>query len=64
MAGNRWRDELGDVGKTRTLEHRKGAAPTLFFSASLGSAAAEALFELNESVALYFSYLTLWRIQT
>jgi hypothetical protein len=37
--------QTGTMGKTRTLERRKGAAPALLFSVFLGSVNAEALGE-------------------
>jgi hypothetical protein len=39
--------------KTRTLEKRKGAAPTPFIAVSLGIVNVEASVELNVSIAFF-----------
>lgn len=43
------------MGKTRTVEPRKGAAPDSFFSIFVGAVNAEAAFELNLSIPFLFT---------
>jgi hypothetical protein len=41
--------------KTRTLEHRNGAAPNSHFSVFLGYLSAETAFESNLPIAIVFT---------